>query len=88
MINFKVMKDHVVLSRIYTDSPVNRTTCSSMCAFDFIRNNNENCHFFALDGDKCYLGMLNYETSLLETAPATEVNLKTSEFMGCKYCNV
>jgi hypothetical protein len=65
--------------RTYTDSSVNQTICSSMCAYDYTRDNSESCHFFVLDGTKCYLGTLNQETTILDTAPTIDMQMKTSE---------
>jgi hypothetical protein len=66
--------------RTYTDSSVNQTICSSMCAFDYTRDNSESCNFFVLDGTKCYLGTLNHETTILDPAPTVAMQMKSSEY--------
>jgi hypothetical protein len=52
-----------------------------MCAYDFVRDNSESCHFSVVDSDKCYLGTLSYESSVLDAiSTSSAVDLKMSKY--------
>ncbi len=65
-----------------TQSGSNSYTCTAMCAFDY--NNvkaDEHCHFTLLNGDTCYLGSFNYETTVMANPIGNlDLNFKRSAF--------
>ena len=68
--------------RVYEGTNVDQDTCTAMCVFDFDNVDGTydyGCHFTVFDGTKCYLGSMGYESNLVSSITANNLN-----FMQCK----
>ena len=68
--------------RVYEGTNVDQDTCTTMCVFDFDNVDGTydyGCHFTVLDGTKCYLGSMGYESNRVSSITANNLN-----FMQCK----
>ena len=67
--------------RVYEGTNVDSDTCTAMCVFDFDNVDGTydyGCHFMVMDdsGTKCYLGSIGYESNLISSITANNLNFK------------
>ena len=63
--------------QVHEGTNVNGSTCTALCAFEFDRGYDSNCHFSVYDSNICYLGSLREETNTLATKVTADLDLKT-----------
>ena len=65
--------------RVYEGTNVDQDTCTTMCVFDYDNIDvtyDYGCHFTVFDSSKCYLGSMGYESNLVLSITANNLNFK------------